>query len=190
MSVIGINGSPRSSGATAALVYEVLAGAAECGVGTRIFHLGEMAFSGCTACMGCRETARCAIDDDMRPMYEAIERNAGRRALVIGTPIYFDHVSAQLKAWLDRLYAYTYTKFGERMFPKGYDAAIVLTFDWDKADAYRCVEEWLADRLRAYHAIRILGSVTLCNATASPLSDRPDIAHQAREMGRRLALGS
>lgn len=189
MSVIGINGSPRTTGATAALVQEALAGAEEAGVGTRIFHLGEMTFTGCTACMRCRETGRCAVEDDMRPMYEAIERNAGRRSLVIGTPIYFDHVTAQLKAWLDRLYAYTYTRFGERMFPKGYTAALAITYDWDKEDAYRSVEDWLAERLASYHDIRVLGSVTLSNASASPLSARPDVARRARELGRRLATG-
>ncbi len=189
MSVIGINGSPRSNGATAGLIQEVLAGAQEAGAGTRLIHLGELAFSGCTACMGCRDTARCIVEDDMGQVYEAIERNAGRRALVIGTPIYFDHVTGQLKSWLDRLYAYTYTKFGERMFPKGYTAALVLTYDWDKPDAYRAVEDWLAERLRAYHAIRVLGGVTLCNAGSTTLADHPDLIRQARDLGRKLALG-
>jgi multimeric flavodoxin WrbA len=39
----------------------------------------------------------------MQQLYRAINISKG---LVLGTPIYFDHVSAQTKLFLDRLYAY------------------------------------------------------------------------------------
>ena len=120
MSMIGINGSPRSDGNTRKFVQAVLAGATSAGAETALFQLGEMKISPCVACMKCRKTARCAIKDDMQQIYAAIEAAKDPKALVLGTPIYFDHISAQMKAWIDRLFCWVYTERGQKMLSRGF----------------------------------------------------------------------
>jgi multimeric flavodoxin WrbA len=186
MTILAVNGSPRAKGATAHLIRQVMEGTGAAGAETRLFQLGQMHVSPCTACMGCRKTARCTIKDDMYEFYDAAASAAEPKGLVIGTPIYFDHVSAQLKAWLDRLYCYTYTKKGDSTFPAGFRAVLVASWGWDKADAYAPVVDWLAERLSNYHGIEVVGSVRLPGADSKPLSERTEAA-QARELGRLLA---
>lgn len=187
MSIIGINGSPRIKGNTARFVRETLAGAAEAGAETTFLHLEELNIAPCVGCLGCKETARCVVSDGMGTFYEAIERNTAPLGLVIGTPIYFDHVSAQTKIWIDRLYAYTYTQLGQKMFPKGYRAVLIATYDWDNPTAYDGVLDWFQERLEFYHEIEVIEKLRLCNATNSPLEQHPDLIARARAAGRRLA---
>lgn len=190
MTILAVNGSPRTNGATAFLIGKVLEGAREAGAETKQFQLGEMDVSPCTACMGCKKTARCVIQDDMQGFYEAVASSGKPKALVVGTPIYFDHVSAQLKAWLDRLYCYTYTELGEKTFPAGFRAVLVAPWGWDKADAYVSVVEWLTERLEGYHGIETVGRVCLPGADSRPLPERTDAIAEARRLGRLLAGGS
>lgn len=190
MSILGINGSPRIDGNTAAFVRETLAGAAEAGAATRFFHLEEMNISPCTSCMGCKANARCVLSDGMTSFYEVVASNTAPVGLVIGTPIYFDHVSAQTKIWIDRLYPYTYTQLGQKMFPKGYRAVLIATYDWDHPTAYDGVLDWFQERLEFYHDIQVIAKLRLWNATASPLGQRPELIAQAREAGWRLARES
>jgi len=186
MSVIGINGSPRPEGNTAKFVQEVLAGAAEAGAETRMFHLGKMRISPCLACMKCKKNAECAVKDDMQQIYEAIEAAETPKVLVLGTPIYFDHISAQMKTWIDRLYCYTFTDLGRKMFPGGFRAVLIATWEWDKEDAYDSVLSWLAGRMKGYHKIEVVEKLALPDTRRKPFDQRPDIIEQAREVGRRL----
>ena len=187
MNIIGINGGPRSEGNTARFVQEVLVGAAEAGAETRMFQIGKMSISPCIACMKCKKTARCAVKDDMQQIYEAIEAAEAPKALVLGTPIYFDHVSAQMKTWIDRLYCYTYTDKGEKMFPRGFRAVLIATWDWEKEDVYDSVLSWFGGRLQSYHDIEVVDKLKLPGAAALPLEERPALIERARKVGRRLA---
>ena len=190
MTILAVNGSPRPEGNTAFLIGQVMESAQEAGAEARLFQLGSLEMSPCTACMGCRKTARCVIDDDMQRFYDAVESASEPKGLVVGTPIYFDHVSAQLKTWLDRLYCYTYTEQGEKMFPKGFRAVLLATWEMDKADAYVPVVDWLEQRLKGYHEIETIGRLCLPGSRNKPAADRPDLIAQARALGSRLAGGS
>lgn len=187
MGVIAINGSPRADGNTAELIRKVLKGSEEAGTSTRLFQLGEMKVSPCIACMGCKKTARCVVKDDMLQTYEALETATEPKGLVLGTPIYFDHVSAQLKGWLDRLYCYTYTELGQKMFPKGFKAALVATYEDTPPERYDYVLEWLAGRLEHYHEIEVVARFALSGSSGKSLDQRGDLIDKARQAGRELA---
>ncbi len=187
MTVIGVNGSPRQGGNTAGLINEVLTAAGRTGAETRLLQLGRMDLSPCTACMACKATSRCAVEDDMQDFYSAIESGDGPHSLVVGTPIYFDHVSAQLKMWIDRLFCYTFTERGEKAFPKGVRAVVAATWEWDKEDAYDSVIEWLVGRLEGYHEIDVVARLKMHGAGLRPLAGRAELLRAAREAGRTLA---
>ena len=105
MKVIGINGSPRKGWNTSTLVGDALDGAAEAGAETELYNLYDLGFRGCTSCFACKrvglEEHRCAMRDGLTPVLDAVE---GADALVVGSPIYFNGLSAMTDAFLERLF--------------------------------------------------------------------------------------
>jgi len=72
---------------------------------SRFVKLSEMAYSPCKGCVTlCAKPQECMLADDLRPFYAAIPREAS--GLVIGSPVYFEQVSAHLTAFLERFFAY------------------------------------------------------------------------------------
>ncbi len=103
MRIIGINGSPAPDGNTAFLLNLVLQSAAAQGAETQVLHAGTLvAGTGgnpfCTVC-GNPCLGACFKGTALEAAYEDMR---GADALVIGSPVYFGTVSAQLKAFLDK----------------------------------------------------------------------------------------
>ncbi len=104
MKVIGINASPRKGANTQTLVEAILAGAAEKGAATRLVNLRELNINGCIGCEGCKKhPGRCVQKDDLTPLLQTM---AAHDAVVMGTPVYWFHVTAQFKMLVDRLYSF------------------------------------------------------------------------------------
>lgn len=102
MKVIGIVGSMRRKGNTAILVQESLLGAEELGAEVALLHLSDREIAFCDGCESCVQTGECSIADDMQPLYDQLLAADG---IILGTPVYFWNVSAQLKTFMDRTYA-------------------------------------------------------------------------------------
>ena len=190
MLVVGINGSPHERGNTGFLVRKVLQGAQEQGAETKMLDLGKMRLSPCIACATCKKGAgtRCSKRDDMYEFYDVVDET---RAIVVGTPIYFDHVSAQLKAFMDRLYPYIGANM-ERYFPKGVKAGIVITYGASGESAYDGVIDWIRGRLKGYYGIETVGFVKIgrCDIYDSPrtlvVDKNEEIIKQAIGLGAKL----
>jgi multimeric flavodoxin WrbA len=101
MKVLGIVGSPRREGNTEIMVEEVLAATRELGAETDIFLVAGKNISGCDGCNGCFKTGNCHIQDDMQSLYRKME---WADAIVFGSPVYFNYVTAQAKAIIDRTF--------------------------------------------------------------------------------------
>lgn len=97
--VIGITGSPRKKGNTAYLVEQALNAAEKVGADAEIFNLGEMEIEPCIACDICKMTGECPKDDDIGFLLTKIQEAHG---LIMGSPVYFGNVSAQMKIFMDR----------------------------------------------------------------------------------------
>lgn len=123
--VLGIVGSPRKGGNTEILVDEVLAGAEAAGATTTKVTLQDLSISPCRACNGCRQTGKCVHDDDMPALVKSMEEH---NVWVIGTPIYWWSVTAQVKAFIDRWYGVDQTIFQGKQ--------IVLTIPMGGHDDY------------------------------------------------------
>lgn len=133
MKIIGINASPRKRANTQTLVETVLAGAAEEGAQTRLVNLRELVINGCLGCEGCKkQLGKCVQKDDLTPL---LQEMADFDAIVLGTPVYWYHVTAQFKMLVDRLYSYIEIKedpeSGEEIitskFPAGRKMVIVVS---------------------------------------------------------------
>jgi len=104
MKVIGINASPRKNANTQTLVEAVLAGAKKNGAQTRLVNLRELNINGCLGCEGCKKhLGKCVQKDDLTSLLQDLTEYD---AIVLGTPVYWFHVSAQFKMLVDRLYCF------------------------------------------------------------------------------------
>lgn len=81
------------------LVSQVLKGAASQGVETRKLYLNDLDIKPCQSCGVDPYPKHCLFDDDMKEIYALLEHCD---AIVLGSPVYFDTVSAQTKLMIDR----------------------------------------------------------------------------------------
>jgi len=104
MKVLGINSSPRKNANTQTLIEAVLKGAKENGAETKLINLRELKMNGCLGCEGCKkQLGKCVQRDDLTSLMQEM---TGYDAIVMGTPVYWYQVTAQLKMLVDRLYSF------------------------------------------------------------------------------------
>jgi multimeric flavodoxin WrbA len=99
MKVCGIIGSPRKGGNVDLLVSQVLKGASSRGAETHKIYLDDLNIKPCRSCGVDPNPKYCLFEDDMKMIYDALQRCD---AIVLGSPVYFDTVSAQVKLMIDR----------------------------------------------------------------------------------------
>jgi len=105
MKALGINGSPIKGGNVDILIKEVIKGIrGKASKGQRtadeIFYLDELKIMPCKSCgKAPPEPALCLYHDDMDLIYPQV---LSGNFFVLGSPIYFDSVSAQMKLFIDR----------------------------------------------------------------------------------------
>jgi multimeric flavodoxin WrbA len=102
--VIALNGSPRKGWNTEQLLQQALAGAAAAGAETELIQLYDQEFKGCVSCFACKvkgskTNGLCAHRDALRPI---LEKCLQADAIIIGSPVYFDYPTAQMRAFFER----------------------------------------------------------------------------------------
>lgn len=102
MFILGLNGSPQKEGNTVQLLNGALDAASQMGASTRLLHVVD-ALKGvkhpfCNNCSPVCEGA-CARDNNLGEAYDILRKADG---IIIGSPVYFGTVSAQLKAFWDK----------------------------------------------------------------------------------------
>ena len=102
--ILILSGSPRIHGNSSLLCDEFARGAQEAGYETEKINVTKMKVSGCLGCNVCyKNGGTCVQKDDMEKIREKmIEADV----IVLASPIYFYSMSAQLKAVVDRTYAF------------------------------------------------------------------------------------
>ncbi len=103
MHVLGIVGSPRVNGNTDILVDEILSGVRSSGGTIGKIYISDFDIKPCASCMVCKTGAKCPIDDQMGEIYERVSKADG---IVLGSPVYWNCVSAQMKLFMDRCFAF------------------------------------------------------------------------------------
>ena len=102
MNVIALNGSARGKkGVTWRLLDSLLKGLSEGGATVRDIQIKEMNISHCRACLTCmhKTPGQCAQRDDMDQIYPLLKESD---LFVMGTPVYTDTMTAQMKTVMDR----------------------------------------------------------------------------------------
>jgi len=199
MKVIGFNGSPRKNANTETLVGAVLKGAEDKGAETRLINLNQLDIKGCQGCDSCKlDLGKCVLKDDLSPLLQEMK---DCDAVVLGTPIYWFHVSSQIKALIDRCYCFftwepdpeTGEMKERSAFPKG-KKFIFVTSRGDEENTqvlpqlYEHAQEWLnivgfAMGSSSTEFINHYGSMNLKDSA----SDNAELIAKAESVGASLA---
>jgi multimeric flavodoxin WrbA len=102
LKVVAFNGSPRKDGNTSILIRLIFDELEDEGIATELVQVGGQQIRGCSACMKCYEKKdrRCVFDDDI--VNECIEKMIEADGIILGSPVYFLDVTAEMKALIDR----------------------------------------------------------------------------------------
>ena len=101
-----IKGGPRKTFNTAAMLGKIAEGARSVSdeIEVKTVRLYDIDYKGCMSCMACKLKGKvsnvCKFRDALTPILEEVAQADG---LVLGSPIYFSEVTAQLRAFLERL---------------------------------------------------------------------------------------
>jgi len=103
MKVVAFNGSPRKDGNTAIMIGHVFHELEKEGIETELVQLSDKVIHGCIACDKCFENRdrRCVIQNDAAN--ECIEMMLGADGIILGSPVYFQGVTPEMKALIDRV---------------------------------------------------------------------------------------
>jgi len=185
MQIVAFSATPRKSGNSDILADHILAGAKEAGASVEKVRLQGLTIRPCTACEACQKQLEtpCVQDDDMAGLLEKTRRADG---IVVASPIYFFSVNAQMKAYLDRLYAV----FGGGRFDalKGKHAALALTYgDPDPLSSGAANALGMFRDAGRFLGLEIAGCVHAACGEAGEIRSNPKALTAAEALGRKLA---
>ncbi len=98
--IVAFNGSPRSNGNSTHLLAQFLKGAENHTSDYEQIDTHNLNIEFCRGCLRCNLLGKCSIQGDEWP--EISRKVLQADVLVFVTPVYFHHVTAQLKKVLDR----------------------------------------------------------------------------------------
>ena len=115
MRILCVNGSPRQKSNTAKIMTAFKEAAEELGAKVKTAALGKLDYCGCIACGACkRKSEECVLDDDISPL---LKKFAKADVVVLGSPVYYGDLTSQMKAFMDRTYAFLTPDFKSRLAP-------------------------------------------------------------------------
>jgi multimeric flavodoxin WrbA len=176
--VVAVVGSPRRGSNTAALVAAALGELEAAGAACETIALRDVTIAPCLAHDACADYDACPLGDDAAGV---LERVYAADCLVLGTPVYYENVSAQMKALIDRsLFCYSHDQW-LRAAAVGLVAVTAETGLQDALEALRRYVDLSSEgKIRTY----------TCGGYAADADDAAGDAallSQARAMGRALA---
>ena len=100
--ILTLSGSPIEGSSTEILLAEIGRGIAESSPAppvNELVRLNDLQYVPCQACGKSPEPEYCCFHDGLYPVYDTL---INCDIVLIGSPVYFDSVSAQAKAFIDR----------------------------------------------------------------------------------------
>ena len=182
--VLGICGSARKKGNTAALLREALNAA---GMESELVFLSDLTIGFCTGCLSCvKNKGVCIKDDDMQGL---LDKMIEARAIVLGSPNYYYDVSGLMKNMIDRSISSSYLGIGEytgmawhgwRPFFDKVGGVIICqaAIGAEKAiETFKCFGE--------YSGLNLMGEV-IASVGNQTVTDFPEYLEETRQLGFKL----
>jgi multimeric flavodoxin WrbA len=139
---------------TARMVQSALDGAASAGAETRLYHLYEYSFKGCISCFACLRLGaptfgRCSYADACKPILDDV---LASDALIIGSPIYFHDVTADTRAFLERLWfgGLAYSKERVNLYERTIPVRFILTMNVPRPGFYERLHKKLTEVMERF----------------------------------------
>lgn len=102
--ILVLTGSPRKDGNTDKLADAFISGARQAGHTTVRYRAADKSIKGCIDCQSCfKKGTACSVPDDFVELASLIEQ---ADMIVLATPMYWFSFPTQLKAAIDKFYAY------------------------------------------------------------------------------------
>ena len=178
MKLLGIIGSPRKGGNTEIIVIEALKAAKDEGASTELMFLTDFSLGPCDGCRTCFDSKNCVVKDDVEKIYEKMAEADG---IIIGSPVYFNNVSAQTKTFIDRV-GYLNMARGRKAFRNKVGGAIVVAKRAGLSYAYDQILMFFSG-MRMITANPAVGA--LASAKGEVLKDTEGV-EAAKELGRSM----
>ncbi len=176
--VVAVVGSPRRGSNSAALVAAALGELEAAGGACETIALRDVSIAPCLAHDDCADYAACPLGDDAEAV---LERVYAADCLILSTPVYYENVSAQMKAFIDRnLFRYSHDQW-LRATAVGLVAVTAETGLQDALEA-----------LRRYVSLSSEGEIPThtcggCAGDTGEAAGDAALLSEARAMGRALA---
>lgn len=178
--IVILNGSPRKTGNTAALVQEFARGAREAGNTVTEFFLDGMDIHGCKGCFGGHSgrACPCVQKDDMNQIYPAVKESA---VVVLASPLYYWNLSGQLRTAMDRLFALEEGE-GNLLRGNGRSSALLMAAEGHGFEDVLTYYGHLMDHLRWKNLGHVLAGG---NMDVGDIQGKPEL-RQAYELGKSI----
>jgi multimeric flavodoxin WrbA/putative sterol carrier protein len=174
--VVAVNGSPHAGvGNTAMLIGMLQESLAAEGIAVETIHLSDREIEYCTGCGHCMEKGKCWIVDDHAGI---VDRLLAADGIILASPVYFSHVTAQAKAFIDRGLA-----LGHK--PRGtWKPGIAVSVSAGLGETQ--VAEYLSAMLRPYGAFAV-GQLTALATSPGEFLGKEAVEARAGDLARDLA---
>ena len=178
--IVILNGSPRKTGNTAALVQEFARGAREAGNTVTEFFLDGMDIHGCKGCFGGHSgrACPCVQKDDMNQIYPAVKESA---VVVLASPLYYWNLRGQLRTAMDRLFALEEGE-GNLLRGNGRSSALLMAAEGHGFEDVLTYYGHLMDHLRWKNLGHVLAGG---NMDVGDIQGKPEL-RQAYELGKSI----
>ena len=178
--IVILNGSPRKSGNTSALVKAFIQGAESSENIVTEFFLDGMNIHGCKGCFGGHSSRECPCvqQDDMNRIYPAV-RDCD--AIVLASPLYYWTMSGQLRTAFDRLFA---LEEGDGNLLRGHDrsSALLMAAEGNGFDDVVLYYDHLMEHLRWKNLGHVLAGG---NGDVGDIQGKPELK-EAYELGKSI----
>lgn len=181
--VLVLLGSPRKKGNSAQLAEKIASGAESEGAEVQRVFLHDLEIKPCKSCYACQVPGNkgCAVDDDMQKIFPAMME---ADAWVLASPVYWFNMSAQLKLWMDRCFAFP--AYAENPFA-GKKIAIAMSYGGDDPFDSGCVNALRTFQdAYGYVGSKIVGYVYGSAMKAGEIKKNKQLMEAAVELGRKL----
>ena len=183
--ILVVMASPRKNSNSSILAQQVGAGAEASGASVECVSLHNLDIRPCTGCDACRSGPRCNIEDDMQSLYPKLQ---ACDALVLASPVYWFTVAAQMKAFMDRWYAFG----GDQAYAALADKRVGIVLTYGDADPFISgagnALRTLQDSFR-YVGATIVGTVYGSANEPGEIRSNHALMERATQLGKQLALG-
>lgn len=180
--IVIVTASPREEGNSTLLAEAFAEGAAEEGHIVSIFDSVKHKSDGCTACGRCWSKGKpCVHDDGFNALAPLLEK---ADVIVFATPVYWGTYPAQMKALIDKFFAYGIkrTKVDIRGHKKLY---LLACGDGKKDTAFSTILE-LAWGFAEFHEWEFAGYITVPELVNAGEIRETTALDEARQMGSRV----